>query len=1371
MKLEQASERGGTAPVAKPTHSQQVIAKLPPIELPRFSGSPMEWMSFHDLFISLVHSRDISDAEKHFYLRASLQGEALSLVRQLPMDEQNYAVALGILQDRYQNHRMLVDTYLNQIINLPVVSSTTNIRREFYDPLPASSRAQVSPDHSQPGASTSSQGRQIPRRQSPVRQYQTCGTDASGEPGRSPSCTGDSFTTMVREPGRPIKCTSDSTTVPGSSIGSGVGISPAKASGIAAYGTCFGHVVMGSLTSTHQSAVTSSQSAGTSVEDYGLHATRLEEVLERFWKVEEPPSKPAVHPDHMECERLYISTTQRLPDGKYIVRLPLLSTRSSLGESRSLAMKRLRALERKMAKDALFASKYKDFMREYETLGHMSKSDFQFNSEHFVIPHHGIFKRGTDKIRVVFDGSGRSSTGVSLNQCLHSGQPLQNDITKIILNFRRHQVVFTTDIKMMFRQTFVHPDDRKYQLILWREDPSHDVQVYELNTNTYGLRSSPFIAIRTVLLLADDWEVSHPNSHAAHVMRRDIFVDDILTGADSVAEAQQLKQELIALTGSAGYELRKWSSNSRELLRDLPEEYCELPHSFDTEDKSFIKVLGVQWDPVSDSMAYQINVPLGHPPTKRSVLSTIARLYDPCGYCAPVIFRFKVFLQSLFSDGLNWDEPINQNQITQWDELTQDLNHLSHLQIQRCVSLPGAVSYSLHGFGDASELGYAASVYLRTVDASGHVKVSLVIAKSRVASHKTKQTIPKLELNAAHLVCKLLNHVADSYDDSIQLETINAWSDSSIVLSWLKAKPHMLQTFECNRVQDIQQSKRHITWRHVRSERNPSDVASRGMSARELIQFKMWWSPDWLLREESQWPQLPVTIPQELPGFKKLVHFVTPVESWEDALLSRVSSYSKLINVSAFILRFCKNIKLPREQRNLQSTLSLDEIRAATKHWIGKVQLDAFKEEIVMVKQGKLVCKSLQKLSVFVDDENMLRVGGRLRKSALPYGAKHPYLIPKDHKWGTKAVHLEVVSALTIEAFIASFTRWHIEYLNNLQARNKWYSQVNNLELNDLVLIKDENSPPLQWRRGRVIEVYKGTDQIVRCKGEADERFGRELYAHTHALAPRDLHAHAHAHTHLAEHEHEPYKCVGEGAAGVAGVAGGAVPATRTPSARRSRRDTTGTRWAAVPVPAHAPGALTRRRLTSLCQLHMQTTYLADGALPYRDVKNIYKPTIRRRGGRAARRCSSGSSWWRCSGGRALRRVDRTGLEFKLHEPEEVARRWGAQKNRPAMNYDKLSRSLRYYYEKGIMQKVAGERYVYKFVCDPEALFSMAAPRARSPPPPPAPPGTYDVLSQLYGVYPQWGAAGGAPPPPPPRPTADATARTSPARTTHDDSG
>lgn len=97
-----------------------------------------------------------------------------------------------------------------------------------------------------------------------------------------------------------------------------------------------------------------------------------------------------------------------MPDGKYMVRLPLLSKRPTLGNSKELAIQRLRLLERKMSQNKAFAVKYKDFMREYEAQGHMSRSNFQFDSEHFVIPHHGIFKRDTDKIRVVFDGSGRS---------------------------------------------------------------------------------------------------------------------------------------------------------------------------------------------------------------------------------------------------------------------------------------------------------------------------------------------------------------------------------------------------------------------------------------------------------------------------------------------------------------------------------------------------------------------------------------------------------------------------------------------------------------------------------------------------------------------------------------------------------------------------------------------------------------------------------------------------------------------------------------------------------------------------------------------------------------------------------------------------
>ncbi|KAM9299091.1 ETS translocation variant 2 [Gastrophryne carolinensis] len=66
------------------------------------------------------------------------------------------------------------------------------------------------------------------------------------------------------------------------------------------------------------------------------------------------------------------------------------------------------------------------------------------------------------------------------------------------------------------------------------------------------------------------------------------------------------------------------------------------------------------------------------------------------------------------------------------------------------------------------------------------------------------------------------------------------------------------------------------------------------------------------------------------------------------------------------------------------------------------------------------------------------------------------------------------------------------------------------------------------------------------------------------------------------------------------------------------------------------------------------------------------------------------------------------GWEFKLSDPNEVARRWGRRKNKPRMNYEKLSRGLRYYYHKNIIHKTGGQRYVYKFVCDLQDLLNRS---------------------------------------------------------------
>ncbi|XP_047998393.1 uncharacterized protein LOC125235833 isoform X4 [Leguminivora glycinivorella] len=134
IQLDEASEEEESGRPSTSKHQGKV--KLPLVQLPTFSGCLAEWLSFYDLFMSLVDAGPLSDAEKHYYLRTSLNSEALSIVQHLPMDGDNYTVALDLLKQRYHNSRQLVDTFIGQILNLPNVGGpSVNLRTQFYDPL------------------------------------------------------------------------------------------------------------------------------------------------------------------------------------------------------------------------------------------------------------------------------------------------------------------------------------------------------------------------------------------------------------------------------------------------------------------------------------------------------------------------------------------------------------------------------------------------------------------------------------------------------------------------------------------------------------------------------------------------------------------------------------------------------------------------------------------------------------------------------------------------------------------------------------------------------------------------------------------------------------------------------------------------------------------------------------------------------------------------------------------------------------------------------------------------------------------------------------------------------------------------------------
>ncbi|KMQ87726.1 gag-pol polyprotein precursor [Lasius niger] len=146
-------------------------------------------------------------------------------------------------------------------------------------------------------------------------------------------------------------------------------------------------------------------------------------------------------------------------------------------------------------------------MSEYKDLHHMRLvDDNQTESQpNYYLPHHGVWKESstTTKLRVVFNGSSRTTSRISLNNILHTGPKLQLELLDVLIWFRQFRYVFSADIEKMYRQINVHPQDWKFRRILWSTLEDH-FNTYELTTVTYGMACAPYLALRTILQLVED---------------------------------------------------------------------------------------------------------------------------------------------------------------------------------------------------------------------------------------------------------------------------------------------------------------------------------------------------------------------------------------------------------------------------------------------------------------------------------------------------------------------------------------------------------------------------------------------------------------------------------------------------------------------------------------------------------------------------------------------------------------------------------------------------------------------------------------------------------------------------------------------------
>lgn len=768
-------------------------------------------------------------------------------------------------------------------------------------------------------------------------------------------------------------------------------------------------------------------------------AFSLDDSIKKFWELEQinAPSDVILSKEDQLCEQYFVASFRRTEEGRYVVPLPFADPQNKpiFSGSRAIALKRFSSLERKLQGNPELRKNYVAFMEDYEKCGHLERCDLPVTDcgGFFYIPHHGVLRplSISTPLRVVFDASAKDAQGTSLNDTLLAGQKLQNNIFHLLLRFRWHVVVFTADVKQMYRQILVTPEDAEYQRIVWRPSINEPIRDYRLLTVTYGVSSAPYQALRTIAEMAKTSAVDYPSGST--VLGRDIYVDDIVSGAESVEEARKIRSDLSVILASGGLHLRKWTSNCQGFFEGVPSEdlYSKDFREFDSIGDMSLKILGLLWLPHCDNFTFRVSA-RDRRCTKRTILSEIAQIFDPLGFLSPVTFFAKYLMQLLWVSGVAWDEDAPENISLEWQALKTQLSSLSSVAVPRRM-VKDFIDLQLHGFCDASERGFCAVIYCRTLDKNGLCTVQLVCAKSKVAPLR-RLSIPRLELLAAVLLSDLSASVIEALKPFHAVSRIFAWSDSSVALAWIKSCPSKWKTFVANRVSHIQDTIPPDCWRHVRTSDNPADCGSRGLLPNDLANQSSWWDgPSWLSLAVEDWPRSTLSVDVDaIHEEHKVTVLVTSLsEDMVENLLSRYSSLRTLQHVLAYCFRFVHNIKNRKTPgKLLLGPLAPVEIKDALMFLVRFVQERSFSSEIEKLK-NKLpnsLPKRFRKLAPFLDDAGHLRVGGRLSRASLDFDVKYPLLLPRDH-------HLTV---LLITEYHNRFMHPGLQTLQNLLAQHFW---------------------------------------------------------------------------------------------------------------------------------------------------------------------------------------------------------------------------------------------------------------------------------------------------------------------------------------------
>lgn len=749
----------------------------------------------------------------------------------------------------------------------------------------------------------------------------------------------------------------------------------------------------------------------------------LDDQLKKFWELESlgiPQEESPIYEKFLQQIRF---------DGqRYEVSLPWKEPHLPLPDHYDLCCKRLGGLLMRLRRDPQLLKEYNQIICDQLEKGMIEKvpqPDTVSDRIHYL-PHHGVVRRdkATSKLRVVYDASARS-TGPSLNDCLYTGPKSGQSIFDILLRFRHQRVALTGDVEKAFLMVSVRKEDRDSLRFLWTADPNAEQlepTPFRFTRVVFGVSSSPFLLNATVNHHLETFREVDPEF--VDKFLSSIYVDDLVSGGDDVLSTHEFYVKSRLRLATAGFKLRKFTTNSAE-LRSLiekdeapPVEQNDNPHC--EEDQTYAKtslgvkggdgpgttkVLGVLWNVPLDQLQFSVAdlMPTMESlePTKRNLVSVAAKLFDPLGVVSPVIVLFKMFCQQLCGAKVGWDDPLQDEFLRIWQQLLTMLKGAEAITIPRCIySTISPKTARLVGFCDALAKAYAAVVYIRLEDGD-QVDVKFLAAKTRVTP-TIGVTIPRLELLSALLLSKLLVSVQTALG-SILDEPI-CFTDSKASLYWIQGVRHEWKQFVENRVVAIGRLIPSNHWRHCPGTENPADIPSRGMGASELSNSSLWLNgPDWLWHgpKEEKKPvgdTSPLSVPEEcqkemklkdIPSSTVAVNATEPSVGMSQVIRpDKYSSSHRLFRVTALVLRFVKRI---RGATDTPSTVQpeVEEIAQAKLKWMKDMQRN--------LPNHKDFTSRRQKLGLFVDENGLWRCGGRMSNSSLPASAENPILLDQNH--------------------------------------------------------------------------------------------------------------------------------------------------------------------------------------------------------------------------------------------------------------------------------------------------------------------------------------------------------------------------------------